>query len=175
MPTSCDLPEGAEVELLVRSPQDDPIHSLTVLNFYRWEVQHEFSLLNHRISWYIFSQSFLITAFAVAVGYKVNDSNWLTQLILPILGLLTSVSVIPSINGACDTIDLWLRKQRQLLFKYRDGQLKEFIISRDESLELSKDKIHISSHYFAKYLPWTLIVVWIVIWVLTLHWPIITK
>ena len=99
-------------------------HLLKILNFYRWEVQHEFNLLNHRISWYILSQSFLITAFSVSVGYKVNDGNWLIQWVLPILGISTSLLVVPGINGACDTIDMWVRKQRKFLFENnKDGRL----------------------------------------------------
>lgn len=154
---------------------DDQDHVLKVLDFCRWEVQHEFNLLNHRISWYILSQSFLITAFAVSVGYKVNGGNWLMQWILPILGLLTSILVIPGINGACDTIDIWMRKQRQLLFKYKDGHLKDFIISRDDFTLLSEDKIHVGSYYFARYLPLTLIATWVVIWLLTFTHPIAIK
>lgn len=154
----------------------DQDHLLKVLNFYRWEVQHEFNLLNHRISWYILAQSFLITAFAVSVGYKVNDGNWLIQWILPILGISTSFLVIPGINGACDTIDMWMRQQRKFLFdNNKDERLKLFIISRDNNPVLSEDKIHVSSYYFARFLPWALIVTWIAIWVLTFTHPITIK
>ena len=151
-------------------------HLLKILNFYRWEVQHEFNLLNHRISWYILSQSFLITAFSVSVGYKVNDGNWLIQWVLPILGISTSLLVVPGINGACDTIDMWVRKQRKFLFENnKDGQLNELIISRDENIALSEDKIHISSYYFTRFLPWILIGTWLVIWFLTITHPITIK
>lgn len=46
----------------------------------------------------------------------VDNENWLTRRILPILGILTSLLVLPGINGACNTIDMWILKQRKLLF-----------------------------------------------------------
>jgi hypothetical protein len=142
-------------------------HALKVLNFYRWEVQHEFNLLNHRVSWYILSQTFLITAFVVSIGYKTDNFNWF-KIILPVLGILTSIIVWRGIDDACETINMWVSKQRHFLQnENKNKRLDVFMIRRDYYKELSEDKAHGRSLLSAKLLPWIMGLMWFVILVLT--------
>jgi small-conductance mechanosensitive channel len=151
--------------------QQSTTSKLDALKFYRSECAHEFSLLGQRVSWFVMVQAFLITAFAVAIGYKTQGLNWFAQIVLPIIGIVTSLIVMPGVNGACDTVDMWIRKQRALCKDYR-AELQDFVICRDEYQNLAEDKIHVSSYYFSRYLPWLTFVMWIVIMVLTFAVPI---
>jgi hypothetical protein len=144
---------------------------LAILKFYRAECVHEFNLLGQRLNWFVIVQSFLITAFVIALGYKMQGLNWLAQIVLPAIGVVTSILVMWGIYGACGTIDLWMKKQRKLL-KQNEKALQDFFIKRDESEELADDRVHITSYYFAKYLPWITLLMWIVISTLTFAVPI---
>jgi hypothetical protein len=140
------------------------------LQFHRNEVMFESSLLNNRITWFVVVQSFLLTSFSVAIGQKFSRVNWLAQILLPGMGILTSVLIIPAINGACSTIDLWLDKQRVLLNESKD-QLKDFFIWRDGA-KPGEDPVHVTSYYFARWLPWITIMFWILVALLTFTFPI---
>ena len=154
-------------------PEDEPSLSalLEILKFHRAECVHEFNLLGQRLSWFVIVQSFLITAVAVALGYKIQGINWFAQIVLPTIGVVTSVFVMSGVNGACNTIDMWMRKQRKLLHQHK-AILEPFIISRDEHENLTEDRVHITSYYFAKYLPWITLLMWIAISILTFAVPI---
>jgi ABC-type transport system involved in cytochrome bd biosynthesis fused ATPase/permease subunit len=150
---------------------DQPNLKLEALKFYRSEITLEFTLLGQRVSWFAMVQSFLITAFAISTGYKLGGFNWFSKIVLPLIGMLTSIVVIPGITGASDTIDMWLRKQRKLLGDHRDI-LEDFTSPRDDLAHLADDKIHTRSHYFARYLPLLTFVMWLAILILAILVPI---
>jgi ABC-type transport system involved in cytochrome bd biosynthesis fused ATPase/permease subunit len=150
---------------------NQPNLKLEALKFYRSEITLEFTLLGQRVSWFVMVQSFLITAFAISTGYKNEGFNWFSKIVLPLIGMLTALVVIPGVTGASDTIDLWLRKQRKLLRDHRQ-ELEDFINSRDELAHLADDKIHTRSHYFARYLPLLTFVMWLAILILAILVPI---
>lgn len=74
--------------------------NLTKLKSYRAETRHEFSLLKQRVSWYVTCQSFLVIAFSSGM----SNSNAYFRLgigfILSTLGIITSILIKPSIDGA---------------------------------------------------------------------------
>jgi hypothetical protein len=153
-------------------PMDEPLllELLEILKFYHAECAFEYNLLGQRLSWFAIVQSFLITAVAVALGYKIQGMNWFAQIILPTIGIVTSIFVMWGVTGACNTIDMWMCKRRELLHQHQET-LKYFIIIRDGHKNLTDDKIHITSYYFAKYLPWITLLMWIAISILTFAVP----
>jgi hypothetical protein len=80
----------------------------------RDEIRSEFGLIANRLSWYVTSQSFLVTAFAISRGIGFNWFSWFSTL-LPALGLISSVMIFPSIVAASKTIDLWHQRYKQFL------------------------------------------------------------
>src|SRR5437588_7070215 len=85
----------------------------------RNEIRAEHSLIANRLSWYVTSQSFLVTAFAISRGAGFTWFHWFSTLLLPIIGIVSSALIFPSILGACSTIKLWHDKQR-LLFEQNE-------------------------------------------------------
>lgn len=75
------------------------------------EIRSEYSLIANRLSWYVTSQSFLVTAFAISRGSGFTWFHWFSTILLPAIGILASVLIYPSIVGACETIKLWHMKQ----------------------------------------------------------------
>src|SRR2546423_12416334 len=80
----------------------------------REEIRAEHSLIANRLSWYVTSQSFLVTAFAISRGAGFTWFHFFSTLLLPIIGIVSSALIFPSILGACSTIKLWHEKQRAL-------------------------------------------------------------
>jgi hypothetical protein len=68
--------------------------------------QHlEHGLISNRMTWYVASQSFLLTAFAISGGLG-NEFKWLAKWVLPPLGLLISALFFASILAALKTMAL---------------------------------------------------------------------
>ena len=78
----------------------------------RDEIRAEHSLIANRLTWYVTSQSFLVSAFAISRGNGFHWHPWFSTLLLPLVALITSLLVLPSIVGARKTIQLWHEKQR---------------------------------------------------------------
>src|SRR2546423_15555296 len=86
----------------------------------REEIRAEHSLIANRLSWYVTSQSFLVTAFAISRGNGFVWFHWFSTLLLPIIGFFSSALIFPSILGACSTIKLWHEKQRILFEQHSE-------------------------------------------------------
>lgn len=78
----------------------------------REEIRAEHALIANRLTWYVTSQSFLVSAFAISSGSAFTWHHWFSTLLLPLIALTTSVTIYPSILGARKTIHLWHEKQR---------------------------------------------------------------
>ena len=78
----------------------------------RDEIRAEHTLIANRLAWYVTSQSFLVTAFAISRGNGFVWFPWFSTILLPAIGFTASALIFPSIAGACQTIKLWHRKQR---------------------------------------------------------------
>lgn len=99
--------------------------NLTKLEYYRTE--HEHSLLGQRVSWYMTCQSFLIIAFASGLGNSNVYFRLGIALILPTLGIITSILIKPSINEAIAIVHQWAAKEHEVL---QNEELKDFNINR---------------------------------------------
>jgi len=89
-------------------------HKLEKLNHYRSENIHEWALLSNRVSAYITSQSFLVTAYAISMGNLDPHFRWFFPPTLCLVGLLSSIRAYPGIEGATIIISQWRRKQDRL-------------------------------------------------------------
>ncbi len=69
-----------------------------VLEAIRSEIQAEHNLISHRLTWYTTAQSFLLTAYAVALA---ENHSWPIFFVhaLPILGIL--LSILAEIGVVC--------------------------------------------------------------------------
>ena len=73
----------------------------------RSEIEHEDQLINHRLSWLVSSQSFLLTAYAICLNAPMEFHrqsyerlNRVLFNLLPYAGLLTTVLIYPTILAA---------------------------------------------------------------------------
>lgn len=155
---SSAVPDPAKVELL---------------RYYRDEIKHEFSLLSNRVSAYISSQSFLIIAFASAMGNLNPHWGTLFRLLFPgalaVLGIVLSVQGWLGIRAACDTIILWHVKQNAL-FEH-DPAMDAYHVARPPSRRPGQhivDRTHEQSMLFALGAPWTFGLAWIIFEALSL-------
>jgi len=100
----------------------------------RDEIKAEHSLIANRLSWYVTSQSFLVTAFAISRGNSFVWFHWFSTLLLPVIGFVSSALIFPSILGACSTIKLWHGKQRALFTEHNEVKVA-FELDRPQWIE----------------------------------------
>ena len=78
------------------------------------EVHREHSLISHRMTWYVTSQSFLMAAFAVSSSQN-HSFKWLSTLFLPILGILTSLITLGSLIAALVAMSEFKEQKKHIL------------------------------------------------------------
>jgi hypothetical protein len=88
----------------------------------RDEIRAEHALVSNRLTWYATSQSFLVTAFTISRANGFTWHSWYSTMLLPALGLCASLLILPSIIGACKTIRLWHRKQKEFFARNPEYQ-----------------------------------------------------
>ncbi|MGE5445145.1 MAG: hypothetical protein ACM3SR_11185 [Ignavibacteriales bacterium] len=121
----------------------------------RDEIRSEFGLIANRLSWYVTSQSFLVTAFAISRGIGFNWYSWFSTVLLPALGLISSALIFPSIVGASKTINLWHQRYKRFLEQNPKFQ---------QAFELNRPSwIHTLSLLFPTLIPPLFGLFWIVI------------
>jgi hypothetical protein len=86
-------------ESLTTPPHDYIVLPKDAFEVVHREIHYEHSLISSRMTWYVTSQSFLMTAFAVA-GSQGHRFAWLAQWFIPVLGLATSTIIAPSVWAA---------------------------------------------------------------------------
>jgi hypothetical protein len=90
----------------------------------RDEVKHEQGVLAGRLSSYITSQSFLISAYAVANNHQADkwgfSFRFYVTITLSVVGFLLSARARPGIKDASDIIARWHERQDQLLSDNQD-------------------------------------------------------
>ena len=111
------------------SPELSLQDKLERLYYYRREDAQEWNLLSNRVSAYITSQSFLVSAYAISMGNQNKDwgdafTLWF-PLIVAAVGILASWNAYPGIKGASDILFLWHKKQRRLFYKNPDAPVLE--------------------------------------------------
>ncbi len=110
---------------------------------------------------YITSQSFLVSAYAVAMNS--GDFKWgvtyrlAFPLILCCAGTLLSIQAFPGISGACHIIERWHIKQNDLL--EANPQLEDYNILHRKDMA----KVYGRSLWFSLASPWLFATVWILL------------
>jgi hypothetical protein len=133
--------------------------NLKLLEFYRDEIKHEFSLLGHRVSWFMTGQSFLLATFAISENVNFRGLRWLSFLI-SIIGLVVCILVADGARAAHITIDMYLEKKRHLLQTNKEA-MSPYMICRDER-RVIEDRPHEESLRFSKVVPWVLFGAWFI-------------
>ena len=146
---------------------------LDKLKFCRAEIRDEYSLLSGRVSTLISSQSFLIIAYASAMNNQIAPWSGEFRLVFPLLlsalGLVISLQSSWGIRAAMDTIALWHERQSQLVA--RDPSLEEYRVHRPEVRRRDGqlvDITHARSLVFARWMPHTFGVSWLLLGLLAL-------
>ena len=96
---------------------------------YRSEIRFESELLSNRLDSFMSSQSFLLIAYASALGAAHGEWRHPFTLVLPpalaVLGLVLALYARPGIRAAYAEIRLWQEQERELLG--RDPHLSRFL------------------------------------------------
>jgi hypothetical protein len=86
----------------------------------RDEIRSEHALIGTRLNWYVTSQSFLVTAFAICESNGFVWFHWFATIVVPSVGLVASVLIFPSILAASATITLWHEKQKDFFESHKE-------------------------------------------------------
>jgi len=137
---------------------------LNKLQFYRTEIQHEYSLLYSRTGTYVTSQSFLTIAFASAMVNRNASSTDIFSLwfpiILSLIGIITSIMVRGGVDGALQTIALWHVKQNKLFES--DPAMNDYHVAwKHEHSGNPVDAKHRRILEFAQVMPYVFLIAWI--------------
>jgi hypothetical protein len=186
----------ARLEKLEGSQASPSADKLAKLRFIRSEDQSEWSLLSNRLSSYITSQSFLVSAYTISMGNgnpKWGDRFTLVfPLLLAAVGVLVTVFAYPGITSASEVIQLWHKKQSRLYLlnpeeadkdpsaaqydpamdDFRDGRPMQH--ARDAE-GLPVDVVHSKGLRYALVAPWIFGVTWVLLAALTLFLHLSSK
>jgi len=100
----------------------------------REEIRSEYMLITSRLTWFVTSQSFLVSAFAISQANGFVWFRWFSTLLLPAVALLLTLLALPAIVSACKTIELW--HQKQAAFFARQPEFREaFVLARKPWME----------------------------------------
>src|SRR5262245_55792974 len=90
------------------------------LTLLREEIHFEHQLISNRMNWYLTSQSFLMTAFAIAGG-RDHPYGWLTAL-LPSIGIAISFLIFIGVLAAAVVVQILRARERELIAASREVQ-----------------------------------------------------
>jgi hypothetical protein len=89
--------------------------------FYRAEVKHEDDLIGQRISWFMASQAFLLTALAIAhkgeTAMPSGKNNPFFPMV-PIVALVASILIFAGVIAGTVALAHWRTKLRRLVSEY---------------------------------------------------------
>ena len=143
---------------------------LDLLNFYRGEIKHEFTLLSTRLNLLITCQSFLVVPFAILNNALDFKMVFIPQILVILLGGYTAWLAQNPLSLTQKLIREWLQKQRILLRKINGNEYKN---SRDILHNVEIDTIHDKEHEqsiaFSKQAP----SVFLGFWVLGFIWTLV--
>lgn len=111
-----------------------PSHSLTLadaLRSLREDIQAEDTLIAGRVTWYVTSQAFLLTAYATSwnAGFVWPD---FFHRVLPVAAIVLSAVILASIYAATWAQDVYLREQAALVARMK----AELVLEPSERLAL---------------------------------------
>jgi hypothetical protein len=136
-----------------------------LFRYVRAEVQHEYSLLMGRVTWYITCQSFLLTIYTISYANRPGP-NWFSNAALPSLAIAISLLAYFMIQGATQTINMWGDLRREIIKKScaadPDKGLNPIIIARWRS-DCPRDPIHSRALWFPQLITIVFALTWLVI------------
>ncbi len=88
------------------------------LTLLREEIHFEHQLISNRMNWYLTSQSFLMTAFAIAGGAG-HPYGWLTSL-LPSIGIAISFLIFIGVLAAAVVVQILRARERALIAEAKE-------------------------------------------------------
>jgi hypothetical protein len=100
-----------------------PSQSLTpadALRALREDIQAENTLIASRVTWYVTSQAFLLTAYATSWNAGFIWPSFFHR-VLPIAAIVLSAVILASISAATWAQDVYLREQADLVARIRAG------------------------------------------------------
>jgi hypothetical protein len=99
-------------------------NSLTLadaLKSLREDIQAENTLIASRVTWYVTSQAFLLTAYATSWNAGFAWQYFFHQM-LPLVAIALSLLILASIYAATWAQDVYLREQANLVSRIKAGQ-----------------------------------------------------
>jgi hypothetical protein len=106
------------------------VQRLDYYRILRGQIEHEDNLVGSRISWFVTSQSFLFSAYAIiATGFQVTtaqtalDAKHLLLLIIPSIAIAASVLILFSIISGIRAMEELRKRYVQLIAGWQDPLL----------------------------------------------------
>ena len=174
---------------------DGALTDYNVLETIRNEIQAEHSLVSHRMTWYVTSQAFLMTAYAVSFGQGQTGRGFF-QFSIPLLGLLLSILAFFAVYSAVRVQRGVIKLQTKMLL----GMIKElnllagkpdtvsdeeidFAPSKEDTPAMKRLKIYARTtclardtksryHRLAMFMPPSIPVIFFINWVVALYFSI---
>jgi hypothetical protein len=97
----------------------------------REDIQAEHALITSRVTWYVTSQAFLLTAYATSWNAGFVWPSFFHQ-VLPIAAIVLSFLILASIYAATWAQDVYLREQAALVSRIK----AELVLERPEQVAL---------------------------------------
>jgi hypothetical protein len=145
----------------------EPSLNMETYKMCREESRHEFEILSGRMSTFILSQSFLVSAFAVAMGNLNPKWGHTFRIAFPglicVMGLVLSFRAEPGITAACNMIRHWHHRQDTILETDEELQKYYGFQPKDQS------RIHARDILFAQTAPYIFGMAWLAFLALTAY------
>jgi hypothetical protein len=159
---SKDLSSEAQDNNLAPAFQaQDYSYVLTQLTRLTSAVDKELDLINYRMMWIVVSESFIFSAFATAVINFIPDRLFFPMVVIflivlmPLLGIFLCAIAIPAISAAHSAARR-IKDQRDALERGLPEHLRITLISW-------KDKENWMGNLPARFIPWAIIIMWVVL------------
>ena len=120
--------------------------SFEEFSYLRGEIRGHHEMVNHRMSWFAATQSLLYGAYASAIDS--TGSRWFSQLLIPAVGILLCVLMVPAIESAFERI----RELRKVL--------KNIAPQFERIYPINHDSWHGAAHLYPRFAPWIFLLSW---------------
>jgi hypothetical protein len=124
------LKKPPSTETVSPDPNSSDSKTLDIYRILRGQIEHEDNLVGSRISWFVTSQSFLFSAYAIiAGGIQPNasktglDAKHVLLVVVPSMAIVTSILIMISIVSGFEAMRLIRHRYNQLLSSTDHEQL----------------------------------------------------
>lgn len=115
--------------------------------YLRDEIRGHHEMVNHRMSWFAATQSLLYGAYASAMN--PSESTWFSEKLIPVVGILLCLLMIPAIESALERIRIL-----RIVLK------KRISASLNEIYPLNQDWVHGAALLYPRFTPWVFLFSW---------------